>query len=71
MTHPTLHKLTDADARALAENKAQEIDLSRWDTSYPRGIAEAYADRAVARGLPEDNRTAYAAAFLAEVSSRL
>jgi len=71
MTHPTLHKLTDADARALAENKAQEIDLSRWDTRAPREISEAYADRAVARGLPTGQRTAYAAAFLAEVSSRL
>jgi len=71
MTHPTLHQLTDADARALAEEKAQEIDLSRWDTRAPREISEAYADRAVARGLPEDNRTAYAAAFLSELSARL
>jgi len=70
MTHP-LHKLTDADARALGESKAQLVDLSRWDTSHPREIAEAYADRAVARGLPTQQRTAYAAAFLAEVSSRL
>ncbi|MCS3610983.1 hypothetical protein [Salinibacter ruber] len=71
MTHPTLHKITDADAHALAEEKAQLVDLSRWDTSHPREIAEAYADRAVARGLPTEQRTAYAAAFLAEVSSRL
>jgi len=71
MTHPTLHKLTNGDARALAREKAQLVDLSRWDTSYPRGIAEAYADRAVARGLPTEQRTAYAAAFLDEVSSRL
>jgi len=71
MTHPTLDRLTDADTYALAEEKAQLVDLSRWDTSQPREIAEAYAERAVARGLPEDHRTAYAAAFLAEVSSRL
>jgi hypothetical protein len=71
MAHSTLHKLTDADAHALAEEKAQQIDLSRWDTDEPYEIAEAYADRAVARGLPKDHRTAYAAAFLAEVSSRL
>jgi len=71
MTDSTLDKITEADARAFAEEKAQLVDLSRWDTSYPRGIAEAYADRAVARGLPTEQRTAYAAAFLAEVSSRL
>jgi len=71
MTHPTLNKVTDADARALAREKARLVDLARWDTSYPREIAESYADRAVARGLPEDHRTAYAAAFLDEVSSRL